>query len=362
MLLTPTVALLQSVQNTHVSAQGLCLLVLVVCNRHPLSRLSWTAVKSPYQTIIIIFFFVFLRRKWCLAKKGKNEKERQLSVQDLWKASKVGWNWSSGTFYSLPQNQARQLICRPSSWYWNYIEILQDNSLPSLFFFVALLQVKAEKSKDAVQPVAETAAKATPTHKPLARHQPARAKLTEEALHQHNRFQVCLHTVWVVRIMMYMCHTCTGGLARRCCRRFDPRSCHFLHFLLSSSSLSLLSFKTYISPLYTKLFHSWRFSAAFLLSLAPIRPACSLFLASFPSFSLWPAPIDHVSPNRCLKARHEADSFRTGRVVWATNIQAGGRSPLLSLSFLSLLLLLLFLSSLSKPIFLLPTRNCHPCT
>ena len=49
----------------------------------------------------------------------------------------------------------------------------------------------------------------------------------------------------------------------------------------SFSSLLLLLFlsslsKTYISPLCTKLFLTWRFSAAFLLSLAPVRPGCSL--------------------------------------------------------------------------------------
>ena len=79
--------------------------------------------------------------------------------------------------------------------------------------------------------------------------------------------------VWATNIQ-------AGGLVRRCRRRFDLRSCHFLLFLFFSSSLSLLSFKTYISPVYTKLFLSWRFSAAFLLSLAPVRLGCSL------SFSL----------------------------------------------------------------------------
>ena len=68
--------------------------------------------------------------------------------------------------------------------------------------------------------------------------------------------------------------------------------------LLFLSSLS----KTYISPFFTKLLLSWRFSAAFLLSLALVRPGCSLFLASFPSFSLFLTPIDRVSSSRCLKA------------------------------------------------------------
>ena len=44
-------------------------------------------------------------------------------------------------------------------------------------------------------------------------------------------------------------------------------------------------------------------------SLAPVRPGCSLSLISFPSFSLFPTPVDRISPNRCLKARHKADSF-----------------------------------------------------
>ena len=145
-----------------------------------------------------------------------------------------------------------------------------------------------------------------------------------------------------------------GGLARRCRRRFDPRSCHFLLFLFSSSSLSLLSFKAYISPLCTILLLSWRFSAAFLLSVAPVRPGCSLFLASFPSFSLWPTPIDRVSPNRCLKARHEAVSFEaaewserlTSRRVGWLGTAAVGSIPALVTFFSFSSLLLLFLSFL----------------
>ena len=124
--------------------------------------------------------------------------------------------------------------------------------------------------------------------------------------------------------------------------------------LLFLSSLS----KTYISPLYTKLFLSWRFSAAFLLSLAPVRLGCSLFLelASFPSFSLWPTPIDRVSSNRCLKARHEAVSFEaaewserlTSRRVGWLGAAAVGSIPALVTFFSFSSLLLLFLSSLSK--------------
>ena len=44
-------------------------------------------------------------------------------------------------------------------------------------------------------------------------------------------------------------------------------------------------------------------------SLAPVRPSCSLFLAAFPTFCLFTSPVDRVSPNRGLKACHEADSF-----------------------------------------------------
>ena len=63
-----------------------------------------------------------------------------------------------------------------------------------------------------------------------------------------SRFFWSGRVVWATNIW-------AGGLARRCRRRFDPRSCHFLLFLFSSSSsLSLLSFKIYISPLYTKSF------------------------------------------------------------------------------------------------------------
>ena len=53
---------------------------------------------------------------------------------------------------------------------------------------------------------------------------------------------------------------------------------------------------------------SWR-ALRQRFGLTPVRPGCSLFLATFPSFSLWPTPIDRVSPNRCLKARHKAVSF-----------------------------------------------------
>ena len=77
------------------------------------------------------------------------------------------------------------------------------------------------------------------------------------------------------------------------------------------------------------------------------------------------SPIDRVSPNRCLKARHEAVSFEaaewserltSGRVGWL-GAAAVASIPALVTFFSFSSLLLLFLSSLSKPIFLLFTRN-----
>ena len=123
--------------------------------------------------------------------------------------------------------------------------------------------------------------------------------------------------------------------------------------LLFLSSLS----KTYISPLCTKLFLSWRFSAAFLLFLAPVRPGCSLSLSRFfPFFLHLTNPIDRVSPNRCLKASHEAVSFEatewserlTSRRVGWLGAAAVGSIPALVIFFSFSFLLLLFLSSLSK--------------
>ena len=90
--------------------------------------------------------------------------------------------------------------------------------------------------------------------------------------------------------------------------------------------------------------------------LAPVRPGCFLFLASFPSFSLWPTPIDRVSPNRWFKARHEADSFEPAewserltsrRAGWLGAAAVGSIPALVTFfSFSSLSLLS------SKPIFL----------
>ena len=147
-----------------------------------------------------------------------------------------------------------------------------------------------------------------------------------------------------------------------------PALVTFFSFSSSSSSLSLLSFKTYISRLNTTLFLSWRFSAAFLLCLAPVRPGCSLFLASFPSFSLWPTPIDRVSPSRCLKARHEAVSFEAAewserptsrRVGWLGAAAAGSIPALVtffsfssSSSSLSLLSFKTYISRLNTTLFL----------
>ena len=111
-------------------------------------------------------------------------------------------------------------------------------------------------------------------------------------------------------------------------------------------------------------FYLGAYQLPFLLSLAPVRPGCSLFLASFPSFSLWPTPIDRVSPNGCLKARHEAVSFEaaewserlTSRRVGCLGAAAVGSIPALVTFFSFSSLLLLFLSSLSKPIFILSTQ------
>ena len=47
-------------------------------------------------------------------------------------------------------------------------------------------------------------------------------------------------------------------------------------------------------------------------------------LVSFPSFSLLPTPNWPCQSGRSLKARHEADSFWTGWVIWATNTWAVG--------------------------------------
>ena len=73
---------------------------------------------------------------------------------------------------------------------------------------------------------------------------------------------------------------------------------------------------------------------------------------SFPSFSLWPTPIDRVSPNRCLKARHEAVSFEAAewserltsrRVGWLGAVVAGSIPALVTFfSFSSSLSLLTF--------------------
>ena len=125
--------------------------------------------------------------------------------------------------------------------------------------------------------------------------------------------------------------------------------------LLFLSSLS----NTYISPFFTKFLLSWRSSAAFLLSLALVRPVCSLFLASFPSFSLFPTPIDRVSSSRCLKARHEADFFEpaewserlTSRRAGWLGAAAVGSIPAFVTFFSFSSLLILFLSSLLGSVY-----------
>ena len=51
------------------------------------------------------------------------------------------------------------------------------------------------------------------------------------------------------------------------------------------------------------------FSIYFLFFLFPFR--------FFPFFLPLPYPIDSVSPNRCLKARHKADSFEPAELEWS---------------------------------------------
>ena len=113
------------------------------------------------------------------------------------------------------------------------------------------------------------------------------------------------------------------------------------------SLFSFSPFNVSILPLHVELLRSWRFSAASLSSLAPMRPGCSLALVFLPSFSLFPPRRPCVSPNRGLKARHEADSFEPAewserltsrRSGWLGAAAAGSSGPafttLFSLLFL----------------------------
>ena len=158
----------------------------------------------------------------------------------------------------------------------------------------------------------------------------------------------------------------------RCRRRFDPCSCHFLLFLFSSSSssLSLLSFKTRISLFCTKLFLSWLLSAAFLLSLVPVLPGCSLSFSLLSVLSPSDQPPSTVSVRTIalklvtkpilFESAEWSERLTSRRVGWLGAAVVGSiRALVTSFSFFSLLLLLLllllFLSSLSKPVFLLST-------
>ena len=92
------------------------------------------------------------------------------------------------------------------------------------------------------------------------------------------------------------------GLARRCHRRFDPRSRYFS--LSSTSKFSSLSSKCiliYLFALFVQLpFSSLSCDGSSWLPLP---------LVSFPSFSLLPTPNRPGQSERSLEARHEADSF-----------------------------------------------------
>ena len=93
---------------------------------------------------------------------------------------------------------------------------------------------------------------------------------------------------------------------------------------------------------HTRVKPSWHTNNQRTLCL--VCAGCSLFLASFPFFSLFPGnPIDRVSPNCCLEARHEADSFEpaewserltSGRAGWLS-VAAVGPIPALAIFFLT---------------------------
>ena len=97
--------------------------------------------------------------------------------------------------------------------------------------------------------------------------------------------------------------------------RFSAASLSSLALVCPGCSLTLVSFPSFsLFPIPVDRVSPNRCLKAFQLplslsSLALVRPGCSLTLVSFPSFSLFPIPVDSVRPNRCLKARHAADSF-----------------------------------------------------
>ena len=80
------------------------------------------------------------------------------------------------------------------------------------------------------------------------------------------------------------------GLARRCCRRIEPR---FLHFLLFSFS----SFNVNDLPLHVKLLLTWGYSAAFLPLFSSAGSSWLLSHARFFPFFL-PLP----NPNRLCQS------------------------------------------------------------
>ena len=105
----------------------------------------------------------------------------------------------------------------------------------------------------------------------------------------------------------------TVGLARRCRRRFDPRSRSF-----SLSSTSVFSSLSSTSKIYLfALFIQLPFSS---LSCAG-SSWLPLLLVSFPSFSLFPTPNRPCQSERSSKARHEADSFEPAE--WSERLTPG---------------------------------------
>ena len=147
--------------------------------------------------------------------------------------------------------------------------------------------------------------------------------------------------------MVWATNTWAVELARRCRRRFDPRS---RSFSLSSTSVfsSLPSTSVFISSRCS-------FSCHSPLCPAPVRPGClfCLFL-SLLSPSSQP-PNRPCQSERSSKARHEADSFEPAE--WSEQLTPGqsgwlgaaavGSIPALALSlFLQRLYFLLFLQRL----------------
>ena len=154
-------------------------------------------------------------------------------------------------------------------------------------------------------------------------------------------------TIHYSRWVVWATNTWAVGLARRCRRRFDPRSRSFS--LSSTSEFSSLSSMSifYLFALFVQLpFPSLSCAGSSWLPLP---------LVSFPSFSLLPTPNRPCQSERSLKARHEADSFEPAE--WSERLTPGqsgwlgavavGSIPALALSlFLQRLNFLLFLQCL----------------